>query len=197
MLSAFADMERAVAPTAARQPILETADELLDQCRNGRRDAQQRLYERFHEAPYRLLVRTVGVDDADDVLQDVFLKTFRTLHQFDGRSSFASWLYRLTFNEAMQHLRKRRRGRWATLEGEILDRKTALHPELDDKELLEAALQQLEPELRVVFLLREVENLSYAEIAEAAQIAVGTVASRLSRARTLLKLFLVESGWTP
>jgi RNA polymerase sigma-70 factor (ECF subfamily) len=69
--------------------------------------------------------------------------------------------------------------------------------EFDHKELMEHALARLEPELRSLFLLREVEKQSYAEIAEAVQIPEGTVASRLSRARQLLKQYLVELGWEP
>lgn len=76
-----------------------------------------------------------------------------------------------------------------------MDREPEPERRLDHKELMEQALAQLEPELRSLFLLREVENLSYAEIAEALQIPEGTVASRMNRARRLLKERLVALGW--
>ena len=78
-----------------------------------------------------------------------------------------------------------------------MDHKPNHERDLDHKELMEHALARLEPELRSLFLLREVEKLSYAEIAAALQIPEGTVASRLSRARQLLKQYLIELGWEP
>ena len=139
----------------------------------------------------------VGQNDADDVLQEVFLHVLRNLNQFNGKSQFETWIYRVTLNAALQHLRKRRRLRWITLEGDVMDHKQAQIHELEDKELLECALGRLEPDLRAFFLLREVEKFSYAKISEATQVPEGTVASRLNRARKLLKQYLVELGWEP
>ena len=78
-----------------------------------------------------------------------------------------------------------------------MDRKLNPVHDFDQKELMEYALTRLEPELRSLFLLREVEKQSYAEIAGALQIPEGTVASRLGRARQCLKQYLVELGWEP
>jgi RNA polymerase sigma-70 factor, ECF subfamily len=172
---------------------------LVDKCRSGNREAQRQLYECYHQLTYRILVRMVGRTDADDVMQEVFLQVFRALSQFDGRSQFKTWIYRVTFNQALQHLRKRRRSRWKTLGlgGDVMEQKPVQRHELDDKELLESALRRLEPDLRAIFLLREVEKCSYSQIAEAIGVPEGTVASRLNRARQLLKQHLVELGWEP
>lgn len=175
----------------------EPLDELVAACQHGSREAQQQLYESCHQRAYRLLVRMVGLSDAADVLQQVFLQVFRTLHQFSGESRFETWLYRVSVNEALQHLRKQRRRRWVSLESDFMDHEPDQERNLDHKELLERALAKLDPELRSLFVLREIENLSYAEIAEALQIPEGTVASRLSRARQLLKQHLIEMGWEP
>lgn len=175
----------------------EPLEELVAACRRGSREAQQRLYECCHLRAYRLLVRMVGLNDAADVLQQVFLQVFRSLHRFSGESRFETWLYRVSVNESLQHLRKQRRRRWVSLESDFMDHEPDQERDLDHKELLERALAKLDPELRSLFLLREVENQSYAEIAEALQIPEGTVASRLSRARQLLKQYLIEMGWEP
>lgn len=170
---------------------------LLAEVRCGSREAQQRLYESFHRRVYRLLVRMVGRDDAEDLLQQVFLQVFRTLNQFQGQSRFETWLYRVSVNESLQHLRRQRSRRSVSLESDIMDRKLDPVLDFDQKELMEYALSRLEPDLRSLFLLREVEKQSYAEIAVVLQIPEGTVASRLGRARQLLKQYLVEFGWEP
>ena len=170
---------------------------LLSKCRSGNREAQRQLYERYHQSTYRLLIRMVGHNDADDVMQEVFLQVFRTLNQFNGRSQFETWIYRVAFNQALQHLRKRRRSQWKSLEGDLMGHELGERHELEDKELLEYALARLEPDLRAIFLLREVEKCSYSQIAETTRVSEGTVASRLNRARQLLKQHLVELGWEP
>ena len=177
--------------------VAEQIDDLVAASRRGSREAQQRLYECCHQRVYRLLVRMVGLGEADDLLQQVFLQVFRTLSQFNGQSRFETWLYRVSVNESLQHLRKQRRRRWVSLEGDFMDRQPDQERDFDHKELMEHALARLDPELRSLFLLREVERQSYAEIAAAMQIPEGTVASRLSRARQLLKQYLVELGWEP
>lgn len=175
----------------------EPIDVLVAASRRGNREAQQQLYECCHQRVYRLLVRMVGRRDADDLLQQVFLQVFRTLSQFSGQSRFETWLYRVSVNESLQHLRKQRRRGCVSLESDFMDRQPNQESDLDHKDLMEHALARLEPELRSLFLLREMEQQSYAQIAAAAQIPEGTVASRLSRARHLLKEYLIESGWEP
>lgn len=176
----------------------EPIDDLVAASRRGSREAQQRLYECCHQRVYRLLVRMVGLGEADDLVQQVFLQVFRTLKQFSGQSRFETWLYRVSVNESLQHLRKQQRcQRCVSLESDFMDRQPDQERDFDYKELMEHVLARLDPELRSLFLLREVEKQSYAEIAAALQIPEGTVASRLSRARQLLKQYLVELGWEP
>lgn len=183
--------ERPTEISDAESPLTD----LVAACQAGSRDAQQQLYEGCHQRVYRLLVRIVGRREAADVMQQVFLQVFRALDQFDGQSRFETWLYRITMNEAFQYLRKQRRCRWTSLVSDVMDNEPNQEHHLDYKDLLERALARLDPDLRALFLLREVEKLSYADIAEAMQVPEGTVASRLNRARQLLKQHLLELGW--
>lgn len=173
----------------------ETTVETVAACRRGDQIAQRRLYESAHQNIYRLMVRMVGLQDAADMTQQVFLQAFRKLDQFSGRSQFGTWIYRVAVNEALQHLRRSRRSRVGVLEHEPMDSSPDSNKNFADKELLEKALARLDPVLRSAFMLREIEGLSYCEIAEALQIPEGTVGSRLNRARQELKQHLIELGW--
>jgi RNA polymerase sigma-70 factor, ECF subfamily len=166
-------------------------------CKSGDESSRRRLYEASHQNVYRLMVRMVGLADAADLTQQVFLHVFERIGQFSGRSRLSTWVYRVAVNEALQHLRRRKKIRVGILEREPMDRSRSSEDNSDEKELLEQALSRLEPELRSTFLLREVEGLSYIEIAQALGIPQGTVGSRLNRARLELKQHLIELGWEP
>lgn len=176
---------------------MQEAAAVAEACQQGDPVAQRRLYEVSHQNVYRLIVRMVGLQDAADVTQQAFLQTFRKIGQFSGRSQIGTWIYRVAVNEALQHLRKRKRRHFETLEQEPIDRSAASRENIDDKELLEQALGNLDMELRSAFLLREVEGLSYREIADALEIPEGTVGSRLNRARQELKHHLSDQGLEP
>jgi len=175
----------------------EEAVDVVEACKNGDPLAQRRLYEASHQNVYRLVVRMVGVQEAADVTQQVFLQMFRKIGQFSGRSQFGTWIYRVAVNESLQHLRKAKRSQMQVLEQEPTDCSPDGHENVEDKELLEQALAQLEPDLRSTFLLREIDGLSYGAIANALEIPEGTVGSRLNRARRELKQILLELGWEP
>ncbi len=168
---------------------------ILRDCCAGQRDAQRRLYEMYHEQVYRLGVRMVGREEASDLVQQVFLQLFRKIGQFAGHSKFDTWLYRLATNEALQYLRKGKRWKFETLSSEPVSRHEAAENSSEQSELLDAALARLEPELRGVFVLKELEHLSYRDIATAVGIPEGTVGSRLNRARRELKQHLATLGW--
>lgn len=179
---------------------LDESDEIaqiVEACQQGDRAAQRHLYEVSHQNVYRLMDRMVGPQDAPDVTQQVFLQVFRKIGQFSGRSQFGTWIYRVAVNEALQHIRRSKRYRLRMLEQEPMDRSPHSQESFDDKELLEQALAMLDPGLRSIFLLREVEGLTYREIAEALKIAEGTVGSRLNRARRELREHLIDLGWEP
>ncbi|NOX55600.1 MAG: RNA polymerase sigma factor [Planctomycetes bacterium] len=174
-----------------------TTDQLVAACQQQDRDAQQMLYEQFSGRLYRLAVRMVGNEDADDVTQQIFLQLFRTITQFAGRSGFETWLYRLAVNECLQHLRRRKRKALQPLLEEPASHQRDAGARVEQRELIEAALERLDPDLRAVFVLREVEQLNYREIADALDLSDGTVASRLNRARKQLREILLDMGWVP
>ena len=143
------------------------------------------------------MVRVTSSDAAADLTQQVFLQAFRKIDQYAGKGRFDRWLYRLAVNEAYQHLRRKRRDRHSALVYEPEDTSASSNKRAEQRDLMEHALARLEPELRSIFLLREVEELSYREIAEAVEIPEGTVGSRLNRARRELRDHLVNLGWEP
>jgi len=150
-------------------------------CQCGQREAQRELFERTNRQVFRIAARLVGETDADDVAQQVFLQVFQKIGQFAGKSAFGTWLYRVTVNEARQRLR------------------SATDRDLDEpvvlRELLQRALESVDSDLKIIFLLRETEGMTYCEIANVLEISSGTVASRLSRARHELQYQLKELGW--
>lgn len=163
--------------------------DVISACVRGDRRAQETLYNQHGSHVYGLMFRLVGRDNAEDLTQQVFLKLFRSIGKFNGWSSFSTWLYRLAMNEALQFLRRERRRTLAPMGRDPVDECRGPSADLEDAEVLEWALSSLDPDIRTVFVLREVQRLSYHEIALALDIAEGTVASRLNRARrSLLQL---------
>jgi RNA polymerase sigma-70 factor, ECF subfamily len=166
-------------------------------CQQRDRHAQQRLYEECHEKVFQLVVRMVGQQDAPDLLQQVFLQVFSKIGQFSGRARFETWLYRLAINECLQFRRRRARAPYNMPADEPIDPSAEPALRAQQQELMERALARLAPELRAIFLLREVEGLSYREIAATLQIKEGTVGSRLNQARAELRNIFSELGWKP
>jgi RNA polymerase sigma-70 factor (ECF subfamily) len=174
---------------------------------NGEKEAYSELVNRHHSYVFQLAAHLVGsIDEADDLAQLVFLKAFRSLHRFKGNAQFSTWLYRICVNGCYDWLKSnkhRARGVcdedwWSNLsvddglfcQGEATDQ-SVINREIQDA--LDAALQRLKPEFRAVVLLREVNGLSYDEIAEILGCEVGTVKSRLFRARNQLRKLLTPT----
>lgn len=141
------------------------------------------------------MVRIAGRQDADDLTQQVFLKMFSNLNQFDGQSKLETWLYRLATNEALQHLRRKKRLATQPLVAEPSADDPNPLLESEQLQILELALSRIDPELRAMLSLKEEQNLSYREIADALGIPEGTVGSRLNRARKELRAELEKLGW--
>ena len=115
--------------------------------------------------------------------------------QFSGQAKFETWLYRVAVNEALQHIRRRKRNRSNTM---IEDAVAApVIPQLDSELAsdLERALERIDPDLSAVFILREKKELSYREIADVLDIPEGTVGSRLNKARGELRREMLSRGW--
>lgn len=169
--------------------------ELVRGCRDGDRAAQHALYERHVGRIYRLALRLSGNEqDAFDLTQDTFVRTFQRLESFDGRCRLGTWLYRVAVNEWLQRLR-RRRVEQSHLRALAAEQAAAGESPADRHAFdVDAALAGISDEHRVILLLRYHENLTYDEIAEILDVPAGTVASRLNRARTELRSALDCQG---
>jgi RNA polymerase sigma-70 factor (ECF subfamily) len=168
---------------------------LVVRAQNNVHDALSQLSEVCQYRIVHLVRRIVGDADAEDASQQVFVQMFRNLRKFEGESRFETWLYRLTVNECLQFRRHRSRRPCVSLVKEPVDHRVDHRQSAEHREMISQALEKLDPDLRTMFLLRELERLSYAAIAESLGIPEGTVASRLNRARRQLQTILADLGW--
>lgn len=171
-----------------------TEQDLVRRCREGDREAQRELYDRTSERIYRLLLRmTASRDDAFDLAQETYIKAFTRIGQFDGRASIATWVYRIAVNEALQFLRRAGRSK-GQLESIAVESGTASGVEQRTVTIdVNDALAALTPDDRAMLLLRYQDELDYRAIADVMGCAMGTVASRLNRARSSLREILRKS----
>lgn len=186
-----------------------TEQELVRAAQKGSQDAFAKLVEQNQGKIYNLCYRMTGnPEDAADLTQEAFLNAWRGLSKFGGQSAFSTWLYRLASNACIDFLRreKHRNALSMTLdeedgedgrEAQIPDERYSPQRELERKEAHEAlqrGLTSLSPEHRQVLLLREIQGLSYTEIAQCLGLEEGTVKSRIARARLSLKDYLQKTG---
>jgi RNA polymerase sigma-70 factor, ECF subfamily len=174
----------------------------LDALKAGDRSEFARLVELTSPRIYRLALKILNdPQDAEDVLQETYIKALRSLPSFEGRSSLSTWMYRIAVNEALMMVRKRKPGTVSideepddgegeTVPQEIVDwcclpEKDLLNAE--SRRFLDIAVQRLSPALRAVFVLRDIEELSVKDTAEALGISEVAVKTRLLRARLKLR----------
>lgn len=174
----------------------------LDALKTGDREEFARLVDEFSTRIYRVVLKILNDPlDAEDVLQETFIKAYRSLPMFEGRSSLSTWLYRIAVNEALMTIRKRKdvavsideereSGDEQSEPVEIAD--WCCLPESDllnaeSRQFLDRAMQGLTPALRAVFLLRDIEGLSVKETADALDLSEAAVKTRLLRARLKLR----------
>jgi RNA polymerase sigma-70 factor (ECF subfamily) len=168
-----------------------TSDEaLVERTLAGDLSAFETLVERHRDVVYRVATRIVGEDEADDVAQDAFLRAFHRLSLFRGESPFRSWLLRITQNAALNALTRRRVRPLEHPEEEhgepiaIGARTPVEQLEVSERRRrLALKLREIQPPHRAVLVLRDIEGLSYEEIAQVMETPVGTVKGRLHRAR--------------
>jgi RNA polymerase sigma-70 factor (ECF subfamily) len=175
---------------------------LIAECLGGRRDAFGELVSRYQARLYNAALRLVqSPDDAADVVQDAFLSAYQALHTFKGDAEFFTWLYRIAFNTAISLKRKKR----PAISLEANKGETGIDPDdpseyvkpgaalerTEDERQLGDAIARLSPEHREVLLLKDIEGLKYEDIAELLEVPIGTIRSRLHRARLELRELLV------
>jgi RNA polymerase sigma-70 factor (ECF subfamily) len=174
----------------------EAADEqdraLVKRCLEGQRDAIGALVDRYQKRLFNVALRMLGnYQDAEDVTQTVFLNAYLKLRSYDPRYRFFSWIYRMTVNESLNMLKRRKPT--VTLEDVLVEPARGAAPErAETEDRVEKALMSLKPDDRAVVVLSHFVSFSYLEIAEVLEIPVKTVKSRLYTARERLRLALGE-----
>lgn len=181
-----------------------TVDELARAAAGGDEAAFGELVRLHEKKVYRLALRMcASPEDAEDVAQEAFLSAWKGLPSFRGEAGFSTWLYRLTSNAAIDHLRRTRRQRGeGSLDDEGLgleaaDPAPSPQEEAEGMELREAVAEgmgRLSDSHRQALALREIQELSYEEIASVLEVDLGTVKSRISRAREALRKILLKNG---
>ena len=177
---------------------MRTADlELAARCRAGDADAFEELYRQHARRLYSLVVRMIGsAQDAEDLLQEVFLQAYRKLPGFRGESTLGTWLYRLTMNHCLDHLRGRQAKMsraTASIDEESVDEPAAPDPVVPSaisRMDLERAIEALPPGSKAAFLLHDVEGFEHQEIAAILGISEGTSKSQVHKARLKLRALL-------
>src|SRR5271154_6120783 len=183
------------------QPVSEEM-QLVRRAKRGDDSAFEDLVRRYDRNVFRIAQHiTQNREDAEDVVQDAFLKAYSNLHQFQGQSKFYTWLVRIAVNEALMKLRRRRPERTVSLDEEVKTEEDSLPREVADwspnpeqqynqaelRDILTRTIQGLPASFRTVFVLRDVEGLSTEETAEALDLSIPAVKSRLLRARLQLR----------
>jgi RNA polymerase sigma-70 factor, ECF subfamily len=191
----------AAAP-AVRPEVPDDELRLVEEARQGDSTAFAKLVNRYERRIYRVAWNiTQNEEDAEDVVQESFLKAFEHLDSFQGQSKFYTWLTRITVNESLMKLRKRKSDRTVSLDQSIetdedlIVREVAVwdgtpedrYGQAELRSILDNAIAGLKPIFRTVFVLRDVEELSTEETAEILGLSVPAVKSRLLRARLQLR----------
>jgi RNA polymerase sigma-70 factor (ECF subfamily) len=195
-------METESAPVAVAMDPVDDELELVVKAREGDAGAFSTLLRRYEGKIFRLAMNiTQNREDAEDVLQEAFFKAYEHLDQFQGNSRFYTWIVRIAVNQALMKLRKRKSDRAVSLDEQIDTGEDTVVREIaawdpDPEEqysreelttILSSAVDELAPIYRTVFTLRDVDGLSTEETAEALDLTVPAVKSRLLRARLQLR----------
>ena len=175
---------------------------LIAKVRAGDISAYDQLVRKYERQLFRIAQHiTQNREDAEDVMQDAFLKAYEKLEQFQGNSKFYTWLVRIAVNESLMRLRKRRTGKMVSIDEDIETEEGSVPRDLADwapdpeqnynqaelGEILRKTIQGLPQGFRIVFVLRDVEGLSTEETAETLGLSIPAVKSRLLRARLQLR----------
>ena len=176
-------------------------NQLIEEFKRGNQQSFEELISRYAGKAFCLALRlTRNQEDAEEVLQDVFTTVARKIENFEGKSSFSSWLYRVTVNAALMKLRKRKQDQSVLIEdvqpqvqeaviAKSVEKSVAEHEasRLEVAQALEDAIRRLPDEYRPVFVLRDVDGLTSGEVSKILNLTIPAVKSRLHRSRMMLR----------
>ncbi|HLW78460.1 MAG TPA: RNA polymerase sigma factor [Terriglobia bacterium] len=174
---------------------MERDPELIKRCLEGENSAWEELLQGYTRKVYNLCYRfSGGTGEAEDLTQEIFIKIFQMLRTYDAaQGAFSTWLNRVARNHLVDHYRRTHKDRiTSSLEDEVVELEerpgsgegpVARVEERERKELLQAALDRLSPDMREAVILRDLQDLDYEEIAEILGVPQGTVKSRINRGR--------------
>lgn len=178
---------------------------LVHACKEGDVEAFEQLVKRYDAKLFRVAQHiTHNREDAEEAVQEAFLKAFRNLNSFQEKSQFSTWIFRITVNESLMKLRKQRHTKQVSIDGDVSAQETITADSIADwapnpeqlygatelRNILRSQLQELPASLRVTFILRDIEELSTEETAEVLALTVDAVKARLWRARLKLRQLL-------
>jgi RNA polymerase sigma-70 factor (ECF subfamily) len=179
---------------------------LIKKCKKGNIDAFQELIEKYQKTVYNIAFRMLkNPEDAMDISQEALIKVYKSIKSFDFKSSFSTWLYKIVVNTCIDFLRKKKSKVYSIdnpiktddgeIKREISDSTNAPETLLDKKitkELVYNAINKLDDSHRTVIILRDIQGFSYQEISEILDCSLGTVKSRINRARNSLKEIILK-----
>jgi len=181
--------------------------ELILKCKNGNVEAFEELVLKYQRQIYTVAYRFMGNhEDASDLAQEAFIKAYKSIDRFRGESSLKTWLYHIVANVCRDELRKRKKGQVLSLDAPISTEEGEITRQTEDwtyapdliyesKEaqyFIQEAINQLTPEYKEVIILREIQGFSYEEIAQHLGCSLGTIKSRLNRARKAMRDLLIK-----
>jgi RNA polymerase sigma-70 factor (ECF subfamily) len=181
--------------------VFQEETEMISRCQQGDQGALKEIFDKYHKRVYRIAYGVVGQrEEALDIVQEVFIKLFRSIKNFKGRSHFYTYLYRMVMNTAIDHARKAGKQFISSLDEEGSfepsdnvekgPERVLLQKELEER--VKLAMDKLPAEQKAALIFRDVEGLSYQEMAEAMGCSIGTVMSRLHYGRKRIQELLKD-----
>jgi RNA polymerase sigma-70 factor (ECF subfamily) len=168
--------------------------DFIDRFLSGEEAAFDALVKKYQNYVVNIVYSLLGVNtSAEDIAQEVFIKVYQNLDTFEKKSSFSTWLYRITINTSYNHIKSRKAHLPLEELGELTDIREIAVEHMENRErqqIINKAIQNMPFKYRTVLVLKDIEGLSYQDIAKTLNCPLGTVESRLARARDILKKIL-------
>lgn len=185
----------------------ENEKELIQKCKEGDIDSFELLIESYQQRVYNIALRMLGnKEDASDIAQEVFIKIYKSIAGFKEEASLSTWIYRIATNVCLDELRKRKKTKVISIDSTIQLEDSEVSMQMPDerpqpdelltqkelKQEVQKAINDLKEEHKTVIILRDINGYSYEEIAKILDCTLGTVKSRINRARNTLKNILIK-----